>query len=196
MKTVILMRHSKPLSGLEPPNGEIPLCEEGISSAKKLFQSPLFVDVQHLWASPYRRAYDTAKVLNDSVLTDPRLRERELGDPATLNAEFWGRQYREHSFKNSGGESLNDVKLRMTAFMDELLHGMNDGEKAVVVSHAAAICSYLLNFCSITVSDEEKKWRHISFRSRTVLNGSIATPSAFVLTFDGTALNEISYFEC
>lgn len=195
MKTIILMRHSSPEKGLNVPNEEIPLSEDGVTLAKKIFEFPLFDSVQYLWASPYRRAYDTAKQLELPVRTDSRLRERQLGDSALLNSEFWGRQYREHDFKNPGGESLNDVRLRMTNFMAELLQSMHEGETAVVVSHAAAICSYLLNFCSITVVNEEKKFRHITHGTQTVLNGSIATPSAFALSFDDGTLIELSYLQ-
>lgn len=195
MKTVILMRHSKPLKDTSLPNEQIPLSRDGIRLAKELFSHSVFHGTQRLWASPYRRAQETAKLLWDSVCTDFRLRERDLGDPASLTAEFWGHQYRDHSYKNNGGESLSDVQLRMTAFMDELLQSMEDGEKAVVVSHAAAICSYLLNFCSITVVDEEKKLRHITHRNQAVLNGSIATPGAFILMFDNQTLIELFYLE-
>ncbi len=195
MKTVILMRHSKPQKGSGVPNDQIPLSMDGVSLAKEIFSHPVFGGTQYLCSSPYCRAFETAKILGDSVHVDPRLRERELGDPTSLNAEFWGLQYRDHNFKNTGGESLHDVQLRMTSFIDELIHSMADGEKAVVVSHAAAICSYLLNSCSITVVNAEKKWRRILFEGQTVLDGSIATPSAFILSFDGSKLIDLSYFE-
>lgn len=177
MKTVILMRHSKPQKNAGLPNEQIPLSEEGIRLATELLSLPVFGEVRHLWSSPYRRALETAEVSGLPIRTDPRLRERDLGDPATLNAEFWGRQYRDHCFKNIGGESLKDAQLRMSAVMDELLCSMGDGETAVVVSHAAAICAYLLNFCSITVTNEEKKLRRISFDGQTVLDGAIALPA-------------------
>lgn len=193
MKTVILMRHSKPQKAPGVPNERIPLSSDGVSMAKALFSHPVFDSCGRVCSSPYRRACETAGILSGRIQTDLRLRERELGDPASLNREFWGLQYRNHSYKNQGGESLLDAKLRMTGFMEELIHSMSDGETAVVVSHAAAICAYLLNFCSITVTNEEKKWRHIQFEGRTVLNGPIATPGAFVLTFHSDELTDLSY---
>lgn len=195
MKTVILMRHSRPQKGPGLPNEQIPLSGDGVLLARALFLLPVFREADRVCSSPYRRALDTARLLGRPVHTDPRLRERELGDPASLNGNFWGRQYREQDFKNPGGESLNEVRQRMSAFMVELLDSMADGETAAVVSHAAAICSYLLNFCSITVLDEEKKWRQIKFGTETVLNGPMATPGGFRLAFEGSSLVELSYFE-
>ena len=195
MKTVILMRHSKPQKSTGLPNGQIPLSDEGVRLAKVLISHPAFTGVRHIWSSPYRRALETAEVLGLPTRTDLRLRERDLGDPATLDADFWGHQYRDLHFRNRGGESLKDAQLRMTAFMNELLYAMQEGEKAVVVSHAAAICAYLLNFCSIAVLDEEKKGRQIKFGTEPVLNGPMATPGAFLLTFQGRSLVELSYFE-
>ena len=195
MKTVLLIRHSKPQKNTGLPNEQIPLSEEGTRLAKALFSHPVFGKTQHLWSSPYRRTLETAEALGSPVCTDLRLRERDLGDPATLDAEFWGHQYRDHHFKNNGGESLKDTQLRITSFMEELLCTMQEGETAVVVSHAAAICAYLLNFCSITVVDEEKKLRRILFEDRTVLDGVIATPGAFVLFFEDHKLIHLSYFQ-
>ena len=195
MKTVILIRHSKPQKNTDLPNERISLSEEGIRLAQELFSHPVFGEARHLWSSPYRRALETAKVPGLPIHTDPRLRERDLGDPATLDAEFWGRQYRDHHFKNNGGESLRDAQLRMSAFMEELLCSMQEDETAVVVSHAAAICAYLLNFCSITATNEEQKLRHISFEGKTVLDGAIATPGAFMLSFDDHKLIDLSYFQ-
>lgn len=120
------------------------------------------------------------------------MRERELGNKVTLNADFWGRQYEDHAFKNEGGESLDEVRDRMSACINEILLGLRDGEKVVVVSHAAAICAYLLNFCTIRVLDAEHKLREITHNGKTVLAGSIDTPSCFTLYFDGDRLCDIS----
>lgn len=59
--------------------------------------------------------YSTAEKLSGCLNIDDRLRERELGNPETLNAAFWIRQYEDHNYKNADGESLNDAKERMTA---------------------------------------------------------------------------------
>lgn len=195
MKTILLMRHSQPQKGTGLPNEQIPLSDNGLYLAKKIFQNEIFQNAKHCFSSPYRRACDTAMASGIKVQVDHRLVERRLGDESTLDAAFWARQYREFNFKNQGGESFREANLRMTAFMTELLARMAEGEKAVVVSHAAAICSYLLNFCTIQVLDAEQKLREIRFQDSVVLSGKIQTPCAFVLEFQSDVPSHINYME-
>lgn len=128
-------------------------------------------------------------------MTDDRLRERELGDLQTLDAAFWGRQYADHTYRNKNGESLNDAGKRMTAALREIMAATPEGGTAAVVSHAAAICAFLLNWCSIEVVDEQKKVRKIQHSETVVLDGKIAAPSVFVLRFTDGQLHEIRYMD-
>jgi 2,3-bisphosphoglycerate-dependent phosphoglycerate mutase len=193
MKTVILIRHSEPIKNKAMPTEELPLSEQGHIKAQELFSLDIFRYVEAVYTSPYRRAYSTAEKLKKRLIVDDRLRERELGNPETLNAEFWNRQYEEHDYKNVNGESLNDAKERMTSVISEIILSIQDGDTVAVISHAAAICAYLLNWCSIEVVDEQKKLRKIAHNRSVVMNGKIATPSAFILEFENEQLCRIKY---
>lgn len=195
MKQIILVRHSEPQKSSGLPNEAIPLTGNGVLLAKKLFETPTFAGATSVHSSPYKRALDTAALLGLPITTDDRLAERKLGDESTLNGDFWARQYADPNFKNKDGESLRETGKRMTAFMGDLLQKMDDSETAVVVSHAAAICAYLMNFCTVTVLDAAQKVRKIVFQSETVLNGKIGTPSAFLLEFCEGVLTNISHIE-
>ena len=195
MKTVILMRHSEPIKDRTMPTEAIPLSEQGHSKAQALFALDVFRPVKAVYSSPYRRAYSTAEKGNMPVTVDVRLRERELGNPETLNGAFWNRQYEDYDYKNADGESLNDARKRMTAAMGEILFAMQDGDAVAVVSHAAAICAFLLNWCTVGVVDAQKKLRKITYNGATVLNGRIATPSAFILEFEDEQLRGIRYVD-
>ena len=70
-----------------------------------------------------------------------------------------------------------------------------DGNTVAVISHAAAICAFLLNWCSIEVVDEQKKLRKITHNGTVVMNGKIATPGAFVLEFENEQLCRIKYID-
>lgn len=129
------------------------------------------------------------------MIVDNRLRERELGNPETLNEAFWKRQYEDHNYKNVGGESLNDAQKRMTSAINEILSTMQDGDIVAIVSHATAICAYLLNWCSIEVVDEQKKLRKITHKGAVVMNGKMSTPSAFILEFEKEKLCKVKYIE-
>ncbi len=195
MKTVILIRHSEPIKDRTMPTEELPLSERGHMKAQALFSLDLFGSVQAVYTSPYRRAYSTAEKLSERLKVDERLRERELGNPETLNAEFWNRQYEDHNYKNIDGESLNDTKERMTSAVSEVISAMQDGDTVAIVSHAAAICAFLLNWCSIEVVDEQRKLRKITHNGTVVMNGKIATPSAFVLEFENEQVCRIRYID-
>ena len=195
MKTVILIRHSEPIKDRTIPTEALPLSEQGHIKVQELFSLDIFRSVEAVYTSPYRRAYNTAEKFNKHLIVDDRLRERELGNPETLNAKFWNRQYEDHDYKNADGESLNDTKKRMTSAINEIVSSIQDGHTVAIVSHAAAICAYLLNWCSIEVIDEQKKLRKITHNRSVVMNGKIATPSAFILEFENEQLCEIKYVD-
>ena len=195
MKTIILIRHSEPIKDRTIPTEELPLSEQGHIKAQQLFSLDIFRSIEAVYTSPYRRAYSTAEKLNQRLIVDNRLRERELGNPETLNAEFWNRQYEDHNYKNVDGESLNDTKERMTSAINEITSTMKDGNTVAIISHAAAICALLLNWCSVEVTDEQKKLRKITHQGTVVMNGKIATPSAFVLKYENEQLCGIEYIE-
>ena len=83
----------------------------------------------------------------------------------------------------------------MTATINEIVSTIQDGNTVAIISHAAAICAYLLNWCSIEVVDEQKKLRKITHKGAVVMNGKITTPSAFVLEFDNEQLCRIRYVD-
>ena len=195
MKTILLIRHSEPIKDRTMPTAELPLSERGSRKAQELFSLKTFHSVQAVYTSSYRRATSTAEKLRAHFYMDERLRERELGNPDTLNEAFWSRQYEDYNYKNDGGESLNETKERMTAVMCEIVSTMQDGDTVAVVSHAAAICAYLLNWCTIEVMDTQKKLRKITYQGAIVVNGSIAAPSAFVLEFENEHLSRLKYLD-
>lgn len=195
MKTVILLRHSEPIADRTMPTELIPLSERGYVKAHKFFSLDIFRRVGTVYSSPYKRAYSTAEVLCRHITVDSRLRERELGDPEALSPNFWSRQYEDHNYKNAGGESLNEVKCRMTEAVGEIVSSIKEGGTVAVVSHAAAICALLLNWCTVEVTDEKKKIREIRHGADVVLCGKISTPCAFLLGFDEDLLQSIEYID-
>ena len=196
MKNILLLRHSEPQKNTGLANEAIPLSETGRELAVKLFTHLWFRDVTCVYTSPYERAYGTAVAGGLRVISDDRLVERQLGNPRTLTAEFWGKQYEDPDYKNVDGESFREVCVRMESCLQDILTRMKDGETVAVVSHAAAICAYLMTACTVTVTDAVRKLRRIEYGSKTVLDGGIATPAVFRLTYDGTRLIDVDYIDC
>ncbi len=193
MKKVYLFRHSNPDKNSTLQNEYIPLSQEGKDLAKQLVDKLPVTSPVKVFSSPFVRAKQTADIFSFDVITDERLVERKVGNENTFTKELWAKQYTDIDAKNDNGESFRAVQRRMSEFMNDLITQMEEGESVIVVSHAAAICAYLLQYCEIQVTDVDIKRRRIVFNNKTVLDGTIKTPSCFVLTFckDLTAISYI-----
>ena len=174
MKKIFLMRHSiREICDL--PTAQIPLSEDGRKLAA--YWKETYSKADKVYASNYRRALETAELIsNGPVLVKEGLHERILGDAP---GHFWLGQYLDYDLAYPGGESLNMVKVRMKGSMDEILQEMEEGETALVVSHATAICSYLLNYCEMEVADAATKSRIIRFKGQEVLHDTIRPTDCF-----------------
>ena len=175
MKTIYLFRHSAPDRQSTAANSRIPLTADGKAAAKRFWNKIRPSEAVTVYSSPYRRAYETAEAISKSIITDAQLAEQETGKQGTFTIQ-------------PVGESFRTVRTRMTAAFSYIVSQSKDGTAAVVVSHAAAICAYLQQYCTITVTDADKKLRRIMFSGATVLNGPISTQSCFVLRFEDRVL--------
>lgn len=190
MKTILLMRHSIPekSSAFVTDPG---LSSAGTERAKEIFSTFRFADISQVWASPSQRALQTAKLLGRPVQIDSRLLERKTGDTTGQDLSFWKRQYEDPNFKNPDGESFREVNARMSACIREILSGLSDGETALVVSHAAAICAYLQSFCTVEVTHAEQKLRRIRFHGKLLLDGKLEPLAGFVLRVDSDGVSDV-----
>jgi 2,3-bisphosphoglycerate-dependent phosphoglycerate mutase len=186
MKTIILMRHSIPMKK-DLPTEEIPLSSEGKELAQRKRNT---IHADRCFCSPYLRAYETALFFSDAPQIIEDLHERTVGD---ADHDFWLQQYEDHDYKNLNGESLNEVKERMDRAVQYILDQMQEGETALAVSHATAICAYLLNSCEIRVNDPKEKTRRILFHDEIIMNGKIDPMNFFVLCFDHGTMTGISF---
>ena len=109
------------------------------------------------------------------------LHERTIGD---AREDFWLKQYEDYDFRNPGGESINQVKVRMKTAIDSIVGQMEEGETALVVSHATAICAYLLSYCVIEVKDPEKKVRNISFHGIEILHDRFQPAEGYEILYE------------
>lgn len=178
------MRHSIP-ENVDLPTEQIPLSKEGIELAKKKK-----IKANKVFASFYLRAKQTASYLANEVEIIEGIHERVIGNPT---CDFWPMQYENHDFKNEYGESLNEVKSRMKKGIDYILTKTNDQETSLVVSHATAICAYLLNYCTVDVIDPKQKTRRITFNNKVLLEGVINKLDSFVLLFDNDEIVSITF---
>lgn len=194
MKKIYLFRHSTPDKTSILLNEYIPLSQGGDILMKQLVNKLHISLPLKVYSSPYIRAKQTAETVTSDVITDTRLIERKTGNKDTFTKELWLKQYNDPDAKNDNGESFRAVQKRMDECMREILAKMDDSESVIVISHAAAICAYLQQYCTIKVTDVNTKHRSIAFNNETVLEGIIKTPSCFALTFDKDLIS-VSYIE-
>lgn len=193
MKTLILMRHSEPDKSTGAPNDRIPLSPRGREKAQAFFCQEDCRAVSRVISSPYLRARETAELSGLPVSEDARLIERQLGHPDTLDKSFWARQYADPDFRNEGGESFREVRQRMNSAVRDVLGALPEGETALVVSHAAAICAWLGQFCTVEVTDAAHKLRRITWEGRVLFDGPFPTPGAFVLRLEDERLADLTF---
>lgn len=133
---------------------EEPLTERGLRQAREI-AAHLSVrsDVSTLYASPYPRAFETARAIGDALglEPDPRpaLAEIDVGRAAGYHFEAWveefpveAERFREEGVNYAwpGGESGRDLSSRAEKEIDGILEShRRDGGAVVVVSHGGAL---------------------------------------------------------
>ncbi len=140
------------------------LTERGYQQANALRGNPVFDGAEAFIVSDMKRTVATARCLTDrELITDPRIRERSLG-------EFEGRrileirrdpEYHKYfndpeftSFRQSftvnapGGENYSDVCKRVHPFLEDLKKSKY--QKAVIVSHFCVIRCLLKEMLGLT----------------------------------------------
>jgi probable phosphoglycerate mutase len=126
--TVIwLVRHGDCYEGMVEGSNP-PLSPLGRTQAARLAERAKHAGASAVYASPLRRALETARAISDEVHEDARLVEieLELGDKGNLE------------FK----ESAASVIERMRAAIDDIVSA-HPGEHVVVVTHGVALMAYI-----------------------------------------------------
>ena len=129
-----LVRHGDCYEGMADGDTDPPLSPLGISQARRLAARARELRPGAVYASPARRALETARAITADVRVDKQLLEipLELGDG--------------HEFKFT--EKPESVTERMTTVMDEIV-ATHPGEHVIVVGHAGAIVNYLCHVMQI-----------------------------------------------
>ncbi len=188
MTTIYLIRHSIPSNDKEKySNEELPLSLLGEEKARLLSNIDELKDIDVLYSSSYKRAFDTAKYISnknniDINITD-RLNERKLGDSKKYPKSFWLTQLEDEDAKAPDGESRKEVSKRLLSLIDEILVKYKN-KRIVLVTHASAITFLLMNFCTLVSANLETKSRHLIYKDKDVINDTIRCPEVFKLLFD------------
>ena len=147
--TLIIVRHGEAEFNIAHRiHGKLdsPLTENGIRQAKKAAAALADTHIDAIYSSPQQRVVSTTGMLkldrDCSVAYDKRLTEIDCGAwdgmteeeirakyPREINA--W--ETRPHQHAMPGGESLADVRARLTAFLDDVIK-LHRGKTVLIVS--------------------------------------------------------------
>jgi len=124
-----LVRHGDCYEGMAEGH-DPPLSALGRRQAERLAERVRRVGAAAVYSSPYRRAMETARLINDDVHEDARLVEidLELGDDGHLQFN----------------ESTVSVVERMRSAIDDIVE-VHPGKHVVVVTHGVALMAYITN---------------------------------------------------
>ncbi len=111
-----------------------PLSSIGRDQAKRLAERVRRAGVAAVYASPYRRAMETARAITDDVRVDPRLVEMELEVSPGDTFQFT--------------EEPASVSARMAAALAEM-SSAHAGRRVVAITHAAAIIACLTDLMQL-----------------------------------------------
>lgn len=115
-----------------------------------------FKDFNLIFASPYKRAFDTAKIISkqfkkSKFIVEERIREKEPGITDGLTREEikemfpheYSRRIKENKYyyRPIGGESYPDINLRIWSFLSSVVREYA-GARILVVCHSAIMLSF------------------------------------------------------
>jgi probable phosphoglycerate mutase len=130
---VWLVRHADVYDGLDDVH-DPPLSARGREEARRLAQRVRSLPVAAVYASPARRAQETARQLTDEVHLDARLGE--------ASAKFTGGRL-------TVEERAIDIVTRMRAAVDEAV-AAHPAARVVMIGHGIAILNYLADVLRLT----------------------------------------------
>ncbi len=158
--TVFLIRH-----GVTPWNAEqrvlgqrdIPLSPTGVQQAEAAAAALASVKLGEVLSSPLQRAVQTAEIIGRDasieVARDPRLIDFKLGKwtgmsygEIAANEEYQQFLRQPEAMTIPGGESLEEIKRRSVAAVEQALSDSPSGDAVAIVTHAGVIRVLLAHY--------------------------------------------------
>jgi len=196
-KTMIyIVRHGETDWNLEEKmqgHTDIPLNAKGISQAQDIARDLQKIPLDIIYSSPLSRALETATIINTyhkaKIITDNALRERRFGElegktykeinayhPALLFHESWNFPH----YRPPDGESVNDIKIRVSAFAQKMLKE-NQGKSFLIVAHGVTLRILIGSF--IGIPPDQLTGVRIKNAALTIIEISKGIPTLHVINW-------------
>ena len=164
----------------------------GEETAKNISQNKIFQKLDNIYSSNFISAISTAKYIakenNIKINITTKLNERKNGDLETTTIkEYNYNSMHNFDYKLKNGESLNDTKKRISAYLKDIL--FQEDDKVLIVSHELAIISLLTNWCEIGYNYEDNLI--LTYKDQVIYDNKFNCNEVYILTFDGMNLQNI-----
>ena len=186
---LVLCRHAEPDTAASPGvlgQLDVGLSPLGEQQADRLAAALPAAEPSALYASPLRRALETAGRIRSALglepHLDPRLREIDFGEADGLTyedveerwPEVWERwMHAPGEVRFPGGESFADLKRRALEAVRDIVVA-HPGETVVVVAHAGVIRAVLVDWLSMPDGALFRiEQRHASVNVADVMDGTV-----------------------
>lgn len=159
MTTIYLINNTLTMNKLDYPDETLEqkrkmriLSIEGEKESAKLINLSYLKNINVIYSSPYVMTIGTAKYLAAELELEIEIK-RELGERVLgaigdkkirMISEM---QENDFTYKLAGGESLNDVKRRMSCFINKVKRIEKD-KTIAMFTHNVAITSFLSEYCT------------------------------------------------
>lgn len=169
-----------------------PLSVNGEKIALTIAKKKNLQNIEMIYSSSFFSSVNTSKYLSDKLnldlIIDKRLDDKIVGDLPNRKINLRNLQENDFDYKLIGGESINDVKTRMTAITKEVLKN-HENSSVALFTHNIPIISLLSIWCEKGFNYEDKLI--LSYEEEVIIDGLKNDYNMIELTFDKENLKEI-----
>lgn len=169
-----------------------PLTVNGEKVALTIAKKKNLQNIEMIYSSSFFSSVNTSKYLSDKLnldlIIDKRLDDKIVGDLPNRKINLRNLQENDFDYKLIGGESINDVKTRMTAITKEVLKN-HENSSVALFTHNIPIISLLSIWCEKGFNYEDKLI--LSYKEEVIIDGLKNDYNMIELTFDKENLKEI-----
>jgi 2,3-bisphosphoglycerate-dependent phosphoglycerate mutase len=163
----------------------------GEEQAQKLANNSLLNDIDAIYSSNHVSAMAASKYLaykyNLKININMAFNERKVGIISDDKLKFIYKQTHNFDYKERNGESLNDVKKRMSTALKEVLKANNN---AVIYTHPYALLALLTNWCELGFNYEDEAI--LTYEDEVILDSTDSNLQVFKLVFNDLNLIKIT----
>ena len=182
----------KDFVNLDDKRKQRPLTAQGEKIALTIARKKFMSELDAVYSSTFSSSIDTAKYIieknEQDLIVDKRFDDRKVGKLTDESLNLRNLQEHDFSYKLPNGESLNDVKNRMTSAIKELIK-MHGDSSIAVFTHNIPITALLSVWCTKGFNYEEKLI--LEYNDQVIIDGLRTDYNIIELDFDGETLKDI-----